>query len=289
MTGDIDSVNHVGVAVRDMDEGTARYEALGFTLTPLSVHSGSSKPGEPVQPMATGNRCAMFPNNYVEVLGIVNPGRPDWGWGKFVSRFQGAHIICFGCKDAGVVDQRVSGNGIKTSGVIALQRDVETPEGMRTARFDCVHFDAAAMPEGLIQAARHRNPEYIHQPRYLSHANGATALSEVVLVSTDPAAFAAKYERLTGQRAKQDGRRRSIDLPLVTRLTFIGIEEIAGAIPGSLVAPPPCIAAMGFTVKDLGQTARALDKSGSTYARDGNRLVVPAEEAVGVAHVFSAA
>jgi hypothetical protein len=288
MNGDIDSVNHVGVAVRDMAKGTARYEALGFTLTPLSVHSGSSKPGEPVQPMATGNRCAVFPNNYVEVLGIVNPGRPAWGWDKFVSRFQGAHIICFGCKDAGVVDKRVSGNAIKTSGVIALQRDVETPEGMRTARFDCVHFEAAAMPEGLIQAARHRNPEYIHQPRYLSHANGAAALSEVVLVADDPAALAAKYERLTGQKAKADGRRRTIDLPLVSRLTFIGVDEVASVMPGSLMAPPPCIAAMGFTVKDLGQTAGVLDKSGITYVRDGKRLVVPAEEGMGVAHIFAA-
>ncbi len=28
--GDIDSVNHVGVAVRDLDRASALYEALGF-------------------------------------------------------------------------------------------------------------------------------------------------------------------------------------------------------------------------------------------------------------------
>ena len=107
--GDIDSVNHVGVAVRDMDQAVARYEALGFVLSPLSVHSGSAKPGAPVEPMATGNRCAIFRHNYVEVLGIVNPGRLDWSWGDFIKRFQGGHIICFGCKDAAVVDRRVRG------------------------------------------------------------------------------------------------------------------------------------------------------------------------------------
>ena len=127
LKGDIDSVNHVGVAVRDLPSAALRFEAMGFTLTPLSVHAGSSMPGGPVEPMATGNRCVMFPHNYVEVLGIVNPGRMDWGWGDFVKRFQGAHIICFGCKDAEVVHGRLSGAGVKTSGVIALQRDVGPP------------------------------------------------------------------------------------------------------------------------------------------------------------------
>ena len=117
MSGDIDSVNHVGIAVRDMEEASRRYEALGFVLSPLSVHSGSAKPGEPVELMATGNRCAIFAENYIEVLGIVNPGRLDWSWGDFIKRFAGGHIICFGCKDAGTVDARVKQNGIGTSGV----------------------------------------------------------------------------------------------------------------------------------------------------------------------------
>jgi len=45
--GDIDSVNHVGIAVRQMDEACSLYEALGFTLSPLSVHSGSKTSGAP--------------------------------------------------------------------------------------------------------------------------------------------------------------------------------------------------------------------------------------------------
>lgn len=288
MQGDIDSVNHVGVAVRDMQAAVARFEALGFVLTPLSVHSGASKPGEPVVPMATGNRCVMFPHNYIEVLGLVNPGRLDWGWSDFVKRFQGAHIICFGCQDAGVVDRRVSRSGLKTSGVIPLERDVETPEGMRTARFDCVHFERAAMPEGLIQAARHHNPEYIHQPPYLKHPNGATELSDVVLAAGDPEGLARKYERVTGQRAHRDGPGWHIDLPLVSRLTFLSPDEIGAVLPGSLFAPPPAIAAMGFKVTDLAHSAALLEKARIAHHRAGDRVIVPAEEALGVALCFTA-
>jgi hypothetical protein len=116
MPEDIDSVNHVGIAVRNLSQAVERYEAMGFTLTPLSVHSGSAKPGEPVAAMPTGNQCIMFLHNYVEVLGIVNPGRPDWGVGDAIKRFQGAHIICFGCQQAETVHRRLSEAGVKTSG-----------------------------------------------------------------------------------------------------------------------------------------------------------------------------
>jgi hypothetical protein len=285
-TGDIDSVNHVGVAVRDMAEACARYEALGFTLSPLSVHSGSKTPGAPVEPMATGNRCAIFPHNYIEVLGIVNPGALDWSWGDFIKRFQGAHIICFGCKDADVVNTRVSGNGIETSGVITLQRDIGTPEGTRTAIFDCVHFDRACTPEGLIQAARHRFPEYVHQQRYLAHRNGVTSLAEVILVVQNPEEIARRYEKLTGETAKKDDDRWTIDLAVVTRLVFLTPEAIAAAFPGTLFSPVPSIAAIGFTVTDLQQTASILKQGGFTTTKIEKSIVVPAEEALGVVHYF---
>jgi catechol 2,3-dioxygenase-like lactoylglutathione lyase family enzyme len=284
--GDIDSVNHVGIAVRDLDAASARYEALGFTLSPLSVHFGSTNPNQPPEPLATGNRCAIFPHNYIEVLGIVNPGRPDWSWGKFLDRFQGGHIICFGCKDADVVHDRVSATDIKTSDVIALQRDIGTPEGVRTARFDCVHFDRDATPEGLIQAARHRNPEYVHQQRYLTHANGARALAEVVLATSTPEPYARRYETLTNRQAQRRIDRWEIDLPLVTRLLFMSPEEIGIFLPGSLFSPPPSIAAMGFEVEDLARTADVLAKGKFTTIKANGRLIVPAEEALGVAHYF---
>jgi len=40
---DIDNINHVGMAVRYLGDTTARYERLGFQLTPFSPHSGAWK------------------------------------------------------------------------------------------------------------------------------------------------------------------------------------------------------------------------------------------------------
>lgn len=288
MKGDIDSVNHLGIAVRDLDAACALYERLGFQLTPLSVHSGSSTPGEPVKPMATGNRCAVFPHNYIELLGIVNPGALDWGWSKFLDRFEGAHIICFGCQDAEVVAGRLSEAGVGNSGVIALQRDIGTPEGERTARFDCVHFDGGATPEGLIQAARHRNPEYVHQPRYLNHPNGATSLAELLIITEDPDATAQRYALHTGRSLTQVDGLPAIELPLVTTLRFTSPEEAGRRLPGTLMSPAPSIVAATFAVRDLDAARELVSKAGFPIVEGNGRFHVPAEHALGVVHEFVA-
>ena len=69
---DITNINHVGMAVRDLAAAAARYEAMGFQLTPYSPHSAAWKPGDAVQPrrlpvqhaatdMKTRQMCEMRP------------------------------------------------------------------------------------------------------------------------------------------------------------------------------------------------------------------------------------
>ncbi|WP_169457984.1 VOC family protein [Ottowia thiooxydans] len=272
------------MAVHDLDAASSLYERMGFTLSELSVHSGASKVGEPVQLMATGNRCAVFPHNYVELLGIVNPGKLDWGWGKFLDKFQGAHIICFGCQNPETVDHRAKASGVNTSGVVHLQRDVETATGKQTASFECVHLGSE--PEGLMQAAYHRTPELIHQPRHLQHANGTIGISSIVLQSLDPAATAARYSVLTGQPFVERSNFFEITLPNQNRLKFVAVEDMAGFYPGSLFPPTPSIAAVGFSVKNLDDTNAFLAQAGFRAKRLLDQVIVPAEEALGVVHFF---
>jgi len=289
MAGDIDSVNHVGIAVRDLDRTAALYERLGFTLTPLSMHSGSLKPGGKPEPYGTGNRCVVFGKNYLEILAWVDKDRFDFGMKHFLSRHEGAHIICFGCGDAATVNARVSSQGIHTSGVIPLQRDLGTPEGVRTAKFECVHFGEGFMPEGLIQAAHHLTPQYIHQDRYIHHANGAVALSDVFLSSEDPDALEQRYRKLIGADAQRRGRRRVFDLPLVSRVSILHSSDLAAEFPGSTFPNPPCLAGYAFSVNDLAAMARRLDQCSLPYHREDARLVVPASAMFGATVVFERA
>lgn len=283
---DIHSVNHVGMAVADMHAAAARFEALGFVLTPFSAHSGAWKPGDPVTKLGAGNRCAVFGRNYLEILASEHADRPAERIERFLARHQGAHIVCFGTDDPDAVDARLHRAGIATSGVIPLQREVDTPEGPRTARFRRTQFAPEASPEGYIQAAQHLTPEHIHQARYMTHPNGVTALSEVFLIVDDVEAFTERYAAYLGGTPVQAGVQRTFRLPLVAAITIVAARDAPAVLPGSLLPPAPCIGGVAFAAPQLAAMRARLRGAGIRYVERAGRLIVPAEEAFGVAVVF---
>jgi catechol 2,3-dioxygenase-like lactoylglutathione lyase family enzyme len=286
MSMDINNINHVGMAVRDLAATAARYEAMGFQLTPYSPHSAAWRAGDPVQPLGSGNRCVMFENTYLEILASEDPARPAARIVNFLKHHQGAHIICFDCGDCDLVDRRVRGLGVATSGVIPLQRDIDTPEGVRTAKFQRTQFDPKDSPEGYIQAARHLTPEYIYQPRYIRHANACNQLAETILVVDDLAVFKQKYRRYIGAEPIQDGKAAHFRLPLGTTLTLIGHRDAPELLPGTLLPPIPGIAAVTFRTTALAALRERLTSRGFTVVPVHDRILVPAEEASGVAMLF---
>jgi hypothetical protein len=286
MLADIHSVNHVGMAVRDMAKTTARFEAMGFVLTPFSLHAGAWKPNDAVAKLAYGNRCVMFQNNYLEILASESSEAPSARIAGFLSRHQGAHIICFGTEDPEGVDRRLKAGGMTTSGVLPLQRDIETPEGMRTAKFVRVQFSPDASPEGFIQAARHLTPQYIHQPRFMTHPNKCVALSEVFLVTAEPDALEAKYARYCDRPSERAPFKRTFTLPLISKVSIVAAQHAHRIFPGSLMPALPCIAGIAMQTSDLGALRRRLRNGGIAYTDHEHKVIVPAEEAMGVAIVF---
>jgi catechol 2,3-dioxygenase-like lactoylglutathione lyase family enzyme len=285
-TADIDSINHVGMVARDLAKTVARYEAMGFMLTPYSPHSGAWKPGEPVQTFRSGNRCVMFAKNYLEILANEDPAQPSPRLAGYLKHHQGAHIICFNTEDSHAVDKRLDGAGVRTSGVIPLQRDIDTPDGIRTAKFERVQFAPEDSPEGYIQAARHLTPQYIYQPRYIEHPNRCFELSDTIVVTDDLDGFAQKYARYVGVKPMRDGDAIRFRFPLVSTLTLVHQRHAPGLIPGTLFPPIPGIAAVAFRTHDLAAQRRRLLDHGFTVNEVGQRLLVPAEEASGIAIIF---
>src|SRR3546814_15132835 len=64
MAHHLTGLDHTLLAVIDLEAARETWRRLGFTLTPRGRHVG----------WATGNYCIMFPQNYVELLGIAEPG-----------------------------------------------------------------------------------------------------------------------------------------------------------------------------------------------------------------------
>jgi hypothetical protein len=283
---EIDNINHVGMAVRDLAATAARFEAMGFQLTPFSPHSGAWKPGEPIRKLGSGNRCVMFANNYLEILGTENGETPPPRLAGFLNRHQGAHIICFNTEATPTLDDRLRSLDIQTSGVIPLERDIDTPDGVRTARFERVQFAPDDSPEGYIQAARHLTPELIYQPRYIAHENGCTFLSETFVATDDSPGFARKYSRYLGTPAEERDDLFRFRLLLGSTLTIVSSQRTAQLFPGSLLPPLPAIIAVTFRTRDVAAQRERLTERKFTVFETGNRISVPAEEASGLIVTF---
>lgn len=279
------SLDHVGIAGRDLGAMAAAFERLGFQLTPLARHSGKRTPDGPVVPFGTGNRCVMLREGYIELIAIVDPAAFSNTLDRFLARYAGIHIIALGIDDETANLDRLRRAGIDIPGVAYLERPVDDadPTGPR-ARFARLPLPDA--PEGRLQLIRHLTPEAIWQERFLTHPNHAVGLEEVVIAVEHPAESAARFSRLAGRPVVPDpAGGYALPLPRGT-VRLLPAEALGAVLPGAAIPSLPFIAGMAVRSDDLEATARLLAERGVAHERFGNGLLVGADQAAGVAVRF---
>ena len=293
MAGEIEFLHHVGMFPEDSEVAFTAYERLGFVLTPLSIYRGAAKPGEPVKLLGSANRCAVVDGSYLEITARV--GAPEDAPEAFrrrtqyLERYEGLHIICLGAEDVRAVEARISKAGFEANGVVPLERDVETPEGTRTAMFERVRLvvDEGEGPREHVQVANHLTPQYIFQKEYMTHPNGATAMTEVIFCVADPDMYESKYQRLTGRKAEREGVQRVIRLPR-SRISIVGGDELSDVIPGAVAPFLPYMAGFAMATGDLGKTVSLFEDRGVPFERVAGRIMIPATAASGATVFFEA-
>ena len=282
-------LDHIGVAIKDLERGRAAYDRLGFTLTPRSIHRGSPTPGAPVQPFGSGNHCAMFREGYLEVVGLTDPTIYS-NVKAFVARYEGAHIVAFGVDSADATHDALRSRGVPIEPARALERDAAYgPAGDETRRaaFRNMYFEAAAFPESRLLYIEHLTRDVLWQPHLLDHPNGVVALRDVFLCTPDASAAADRYANLFGAPATvhADGEWR---ISLAHGYVWITTPEAwAKRAPGAATPPLPSPVGIGFEVNDLAATRALLATRGveAHEGLDGGIWVGPAD-ACGVAIYF---
>lgn len=284
MSSGISSLDHAAVMVTDLSAAGAAYERLGFSLTPLSQHSGALTPGGPVEKWGVANRCAMFRRGYLELMGVVDPALYDNRVPDYLARYEGIHILAFGCDDAAVTADALAAAGFGATGVHALARMLDTPEGERLAQFNLVRLPPNETPEGRVLAIQHLTRNYLWQDRYLDHPNGAVALTELVVCVEDVAEASRRYARYFGIPVTRNGTAAEYALQggKFILIDQTGLRESYGVDPPVL----PFAASIAVAAKDLSNTQKLLESNGITVARRHGRLMVARSDAHGANVVF---
>ncbi|MFD8526246.1 hypothetical protein ACFV0L_02430 [Streptosporangium canum] len=156
-------------------------------------------------------------------------------------------------------------------------------------RARAVHVNSTSTPEGHVGVAQHLTREYVHQPRYLDHPNGARGIAAVLMVAADDEADAIvdRYARILQARPERDGPRTVVDMGN-GRLEIVRASDSEGVLPGEPAPASSYLAAMTVVVDDV-DTARVIVERGGTATRTtGGGFFVSACDAYGAALFFTA-
>lgn len=254
-------LDHLVVAVRDLDAAAAAWGALGFTLSPRGLHSAH---------IGSANYTMMFGEDYLELLGVVTPTPHNQALRDFVARREGLDRAAFTTTDAAAGAEALRARGVDAAGPVDFGRPVPLPDGTTTeARFTVFRWPTSARVGGLgIFACQHHTRDAVWVPSLQAHANGVTRIKRVLVASDDAAGAAAALADAIEAAARQEG-----ELHLVA--TGPGRGEIA-------FAPRAVIARLAGCAQD------ALPREGGAAMVLGTPTPRPTGFATGVAVIFEA-
>ena len=206
MTSNGQAIDHLVIAVRDLDRAAARYEALGFTLTPRAQHA-----------WGTANRLVQFRGrNFIELLEIDRPelipnsdlggGPPQFGFGafnrEFLARREGFSMLVLQGTDSRADVARFEAAGLDTYPPFDFGRKATLPDGtVVEVAFSLAFATHKDIPDAAFFTCHNRFPENFWKPDFAAHVNGAEAITEVVMVAERPGKHGAFLAGFSGGAA----------------------------------------------------------------------------------------
>jgi hypothetical protein len=280
-------LDHIGHFVPDRDAARAALARAGFAPTPISIQVNPDPAGGPPKPTGTGNVTAMFARGYIEVLfkAADTPLGRELDTG--LARYPGLHLAAFAVADASAAHRRLDGAGFRMQPLVSMQRPADTEQGPDIAAFTIARVVPGEMPEGRIQILTHRTENTVWQPRWLTHPNGAYALTGLTIAVADVAEAAVRFARFTGRPAeiREGGQTIALDRG---RVELVTADAFSRRFPEIAIPSLPFMGACAIAVASLAAAEAALRRGGIAVQRDGTRLVARFPQELGVgAWVFS--
>jgi hypothetical protein len=273
-------LDHTAFFVPAMEAAAEALERCGFRLTPFTIQT--NREGGATVPSGTGNRCAMLKNGYLELLTATSDTILAAQLRERIADHPGLHLAAFTSADAGAEHRRLAASGFPTLPLVDMRR----PVGNDFARFTIARIAHGTMPEGRAQFLTHHTERLVWLADMLDHPNGAEALTALWIAAEDPAEPAARYARLTGRLARQEGALTTIALDRGTlQIATPGhLKEAFGIVPAGKL---PCLAAASIKVASLAQMEKCLAGSGFRQQRIASGIAVTLPPGLGDTLLFN--
>jgi len=200
------SKNHLGidhplVAVRNMDKACDDFARLGFFINPRHHH-----------PWGTDNHLLMFPENFIEVISIYDDSKLDqknangFAFGRFISdsieRKEGLALVALHSENAREDHQLIERRQVENQGLVDFHRIAHRPDGSEEeAIVSLVMLINTDFPAVSHFFCHQHKPHLIWEKSWMTHPNGANAITKVTYVAEDPAALYSRFSGIYGEKA----------------------------------------------------------------------------------------
>jgi catechol 2,3-dioxygenase-like lactoylglutathione lyase family enzyme len=278
MTAAISGIDHLLIAVRDLDRAAAAYRRLGFTLSPRAVHSAH---------MGTANHTIMLERDYFELLTVLAPTPANAKWRQALAEGEGLAGFAAATPSAAAAAAAWRSAGLPASDSLAFARAVQRADGQRMeARFEVVTLPEQTVPAMALFACAQLTRDAVWLPELMTHPNTARAIRKLTIAAPDPLVAADSWSRA---------------LPGSTRLAAAGGAQFRiGQHLVEILDPPTAARRFGlakpvaratalaieFEVLDVEACRHMLRQCGLSPQIEGDLTAIAAADACGVVIAF---
>ncbi|MTH96221.1 VOC family protein [Roseibium sp. RKSG952] len=224
-------LDHIVVAVNDLDAAAEAWEDLGFTVTPRALH-----------PWGTANRLVQLDGFFVELLTVADAekieplGGRSFSFGgfnrEFLKRHEGGSMLVLESRDPASDRSGFERLGLTVYEPFSFERQATFSDGASvTVGFDLTFVGDPAAPNLGFFTCYNRYPEVFWRKEAQIHPNGAKAVDHVIMVANDPSDH---HEFLGGFTGQREMRATSLGLEVktprgtITVLSPVAYEKLVG-------------------------------------------------------------
>lgn len=199
-------IDHLVLAVRDLDFACSFYQRLGFNLTPQAQH-----------PFGTGNRLAQLQNDFLEIVSVTKPEdivpatEGNFSFGaynqNYLAKRDGMSMIALKSEGWEQDRETFTKAGFDLPAPFTFSRLARQPDGSDvTVGFDLTFVPDDDLPDAVFFTCDHQHePQYFYKPEFQNHPNTALAVSEVILLTSDLKKSLEFFRKLYGRENVTDG------------------------------------------------------------------------------------
>lgn len=197
-------LEHPLVVADSIDTLAERYRSLGFAPTGRGFH-----------PWGTANHLVLFPDSFIELLGIADedlldePSETGFRFGRFIARAlgrnEGVAMLALHSDNIAADTEALAARGLEPDGLVNFRRAVTLPDGTNDeAAFSLAMLIDEDRPRLSHFLCQQHCPEFVWVPEWMDHPNGALAITRITYAVGEPFALWSRFKQIWGESALTD-------------------------------------------------------------------------------------